>query len=175
MLHEIAAYLRYFDSVQRRTLRDVRALPPGAAAWRPTAGEGEGAWGIGRLIGHMADARRYFASAYRDEGWIYPEPTLDENDQSAWVPYLEASAAEFQQRLAGTPDAWLSRKIALIDTPGSASGWRLLMMMIEHEVHHRSQIDTYAGLQGWPVPQIFDRSYESVAALQAHERARRSR
>jgi hypothetical protein len=25
------------------------------------------------------------------------------------------------------------------------------MMMIEHEVHHRSQIDAYAGLNGWPV------------------------
>jgi uncharacterized damage-inducible protein DinB len=46
------------------------------------------------------------------------------------------------------------------------------MMMIEHEVHHRSQIDTYAGLAGWPVPDIFNRSAESIDALQAQERAR---
>jgi len=75
--------------------------------------------------------------------------------------------------LKDTPDAWLSRRIELIDTPGrSLSGWRLLMMMLEHEVHRRSQIDTYAGLQGWPVPDIFGRSAESINALQDAQRAK---
>ena len=52
------------------------------------------------------------------------------------------------------------------------SGWRILMMMTEHEVHHRSQIDAYAGLQGWPVPDIFDRSAESVAARESEQRTK---
>jgi len=39
-------------------------------------------------------------------------------------------------------------------------------------VHHRSQIDTYAGLQGWPVPDIFGRSAESINALQDAQRAK---
>jgi uncharacterized damage-inducible protein DinB len=64
----------------------------------------------------------------------------------------------------------------MIDTPGATlSGWRLLMMMLEHEVHHRSQIDTYAGLEGWPVPDIFGRSAESIDALQESERTRHGR
>jgi len=50
----------------------------------------------------------------------------------------------------------------MLDTDGVLSGWRLLMMMVEHEIHHRSQIDTYAGLQGWPVPDIYGRSAEQV-------------
>jgi uncharacterized damage-inducible protein DinB len=54
----------------------------------------------------------------------------------------------------------------MIDTPGSLSGWRILMMMLGHKVHHRSQIDTYAGLEGWPVPDIFERSAEAISALQ---------
>jgi uncharacterized damage-inducible protein DinB len=54
------------------------------------------------------------------------------------------------------------------------AGWRLLMMMIEHEVHHRSQLDTYAGLNGWHPPQIFGRRWEQVVELQAQERARES-
>jgi uncharacterized damage-inducible protein DinB len=75
--------------------------------------------------------------------------------------------------VANTPADWLTRRVEMIDTPGATlSGWRLLMMMVEHEVHHRSQIDTYAGLQGWPVPQIFDRSAESIEALQPEQRAR---
>ena len=32
------------------------------------------------------------------------------------------------------------------------SGWRILIMLFEQEVHHRSQIDTYAGRAGWDVP-----------------------
>jgi hypothetical protein len=46
------------------------------------------------------------------------------------------------------------------------------MMNVEHEVHHRSQIDSYAGLEGWPVPDIFGRSWESIAALQPDQRAK---
>ena len=65
------------------------------------------------------------------------------------------------------------RRVETIDTPGATlSGWRLLMMMLEHGVHHRSQIDTYAGLQGWPVPDIFGRSAESIAAREPEQRAR---
>jgi uncharacterized damage-inducible protein DinB len=63
----------------------------------------------------------------------------------------------------------------MIDTPGTLHGWRLLMMMLEHEVHHRSQIDTYAGLQGWSVPHIFERSAETIASLQPAQRARHQR
>ena len=49
------------------------------------------------------------------------------------------------------------------------------MLMIEHEVHHRSQIDAYAGLEGWPVPDIFNRSAESIDALQSAQRTRHRR
>jgi hypothetical protein len=35
-----------------------------------------------------------------------------------------------------------------------------------------SQIDAYAGLQGWPVPDIFGRSAEAVAARDVEQRAK---
>jgi|SRR5215467_13778806 len=173
MITDIASYLRYFDSLQRRTERDVAALPAAAATWRPRASEGEAAWSIGEIVGHIGSGRLYFASAYRGEGWIWPEPESDPGDQSTWLPWLRASANRYAALLRDTPKEWLTRRIEMIDTPGRAlSGWRLLMMMLEHEVHHRSQIDSYAGLEGWPVPDIFGRSYESIDALQAHERLR---
>src|SRR3989337_3580805 len=65
-------------------------------------------------------------------------------------------------RSEGTPDDWLTRKVPLIDSEGTISGWRILMMMVEHDIHHRSQIDTYAGLHGWEPPHIYDRSAEQV-------------
>jgi hypothetical protein len=36
------------------------------------------------------------------------------------------------------------------------------MMMAEHDIHHRSQIDAYAGVMSWPVQQIFGRRAEDV-------------
>jgi uncharacterized damage-inducible protein DinB len=173
MITDMASYLRFFDSVRRRTERDVAALPPEAAAWRPPAIDGEAGWDIGRIVRHICGSREYFASAYRGEGWIaqlVPEP--DGGERESWVPLLRASAETYMAALRDTPDEWLRRKVEMIDTAGALSGWRILMMMIEHEVHHRSQIDSYAGLQGWPVPDIFGRSAESIGDLQATQRAR---
>ena len=48
------------------------------------------------------------------------------------------------------------------------------MMMVEHDIHHRSQIDTYAGINGWPVPDIYGRSAETIGSLQESERAKHS-
>jgi uncharacterized damage-inducible protein DinB len=176
MITDIASYLRFFDSVRRRTERDVAALPPAAARWRPPAGaSGEAGWSIGEIVGHIGGTRLYFASAYRGDGWIMDAPEVDPTDQRTWLPWLRSSAERFVERLRDTPNEWLDRRIEMIDTPGALSGWRLLMMMLEHEVHHRSQIDSYAGLEGWPVPHIFERSAETIAALQPAERARHRR
>jgi uncharacterized damage-inducible protein DinB len=178
MITDVASYLKFFDGVRRRTERDVAALPPQAAAWRPPAAAGEGEWTIGQIVAHLCGSRLYFASAYRGEGWLWA-PTKDEmdpDDTRTWLPWLRRSAERFAAQLADTPAAWLTRRVEMIDTPGATlSGWRILMMMIEHEVHHRSQIDTYAGLEGWPVPHIFNRSSEAIEALQAEQQARHRR
>ncbi|PYM16457.1 MAG: hypothetical protein DMD81_12445 [Candidatus Rokuibacteriota bacterium] len=173
MITDISSYLKYFDSVRRRTERDVAALPPEAAAWRPPAGaDGESGWSIGQIVGHIGSSRLYFASAYRGEGWIGIPATYQHGDRDAWLGWLGETADRFVELLKDTPPAWLTRRIEMIDTPGSTlSGWRILMMMLEHEVHHRSQIDSYAGLQGWPVPDIFGRSTEAVAARETEQRA----
>ena len=176
MITDMGAYLKFFDTVRRRTARDVAALPPAAAAWRPPASDGEAGWSIGQIVVHIGGTRLYFASAYRGEGWLWAKEEMDPDDQRTWLPWLDASAARFVALLQDTPGAWLTRGIEMIDTPGrTLSGWRLLMMMLEHEVHHRSQIDTYAGLQGWPVPDIFGRSAESIDALQDAERGKHAR
>jgi uncharacterized damage-inducible protein DinB len=91
MIRTIAAFLDYFDAVNRRAVRDIGALLADADGWRPAGGEGEGAWSINQLVGHMAGARLYFASAYRGEGWISPVPP-DVSTRDRWVSALEESA-----------------------------------------------------------------------------------
>lgn len=174
MIRSMADFLRYFEAVHRRALRDVGALPPAADGWTPPHGEGENAWGINTLVGHMAGARLYFASAYRGEGWISPQPP-DVSRRELWLPALESSWRDLRAALEGTPDAWLERKVAMIDSDGAMSGWRVLMLMTEHDIHHRSQIDTYAGLNRWPVPDIYGRSAETILTLQPEQRAKRER
>ncbi len=175
MFVSIDAFLTYFDAVNRRALRDIGALPPEADGWTPEASEGEYAWSINTLIGHMAGSRLYFASAFRGEGWINPEPP-DVSSPDKWLPALEQSYDDFVAAVGEAPPDWMSRKVDMIDTPGGQlAGWRLLMMMMEHDIHHRSQIDTYAGLNGWPVPDIFGRSAEAIGELQAEQRAKHSR
>lgn len=174
MFRSIEAFLTYFDAVHRRAVRDVGMLPPEADGWRPPSGSGEGAWSVNQIVGHMAASRLYFVSAYRGEGWIAPSPP-DVSSRDRWVPALEESARDVHRLLEGTPDTWLDRKIPMIDTEGALSGWRILAMLVEHDIHHRSQLDTYAGLNGWPVPDIFGRSAERIAALQAEQRRKRGR
>lgn len=171
MFTTIDAFLRYFEGANKRAMRDIAALPPEADAWTPATGEGEKAWSINKLIGHMAGSRLYFASAYLDRGWISPPPP-DVSSRDRWVPALEQSFAEFSRLVSGTPNECLERRIAMIDSEGTLAGWRILMMMLEHDIHHRSQIDTYAGLNGWDVPQIYNRKAEEIGQLQAGQRAK---
>ena len=178
MISTIAGFLTYFDAVNRRAMRDIAALPAEADGWAPSAldgahaAEGENAWSINVLIGHMAGSRLYFASAYRGAGWISPLPP-DVSRRELWVTALDESSRQFHAALEGTPDEWLRRKVAMIDTDAALSGWRVLMMMAEHDIHHRSQIDTYAGINGWDVPDIYGRSAETIVSLQDSERANR--
>ncbi len=79
-----------------------------------------------------------------------------------------------REALAGAPDSHLDRRIQMIDSSGTLSGARILMMMMEHDIHHRSQIDTYAGINGWDVPDIYNRSAETIGSLQAEQRAKHS-
>ena len=171
MFTSIETFLRYFDGVNKRAMRDVAALPAAADGWTPATGAGERAWSINKLIGHMAGSRLYFASAYSGNGWISPPPP-DVSTAAHWLPALSASANEFRERLAATPGDWLERRIDMIDSEATLPGWRLLLMMMEHDIHHRSQIDTYAGLNGWDVPQIYNRTAETIGTLQDGQRVK---
>lgn len=171
MLTSVDGFLKYFAGVNRRAMRDIAALPPEADGWTPGTGEGEKAWSINKVVGHICGSRLYFASAYLDEGWVSPPPP-DVSEREQWLPALQESFERFSACLSGTPDAWLERRIEMIDSSGTLAGARLLLMMMEHDIHHRSQIDTYAGLNGWDVPQIYNRTAEHIGTLQEEQRAK---
>lgn len=163
MITDIAAFLKFFDGVNRRAVRDIGSLPAEAETWKPPAGQGERGWDVGTLVAHMAASRLYFASAYRGDGWIarrWQQPTWN---RTQWVAALDQSCEQFADQVSATPQMFLTRRVDAPDIERMTfSGWRVLMMMVEHDIHHRSQIDTYAGIMGWPVQQIFGRMAEDV-------------
>ncbi|MGH2725504.1 MAG: DinB family protein, partial [Actinomycetota bacterium] len=97
-------------------------------------------------------------------GWVWDTWPDELGTRETWARALEASMEDTHARLGGNSER-LNAKVEQIDNPGrTVSGWRVLMMMAEHEIAHRAQIGAYAGLNGWPVAQIFDRTNEWVRA-----------
>lgn len=166
MITSVGAFLDWYDGVNRRTVRDVALLPAEAETWKPPVPEdGETGWGFPKIVAHIAEARGYFASALLGRGWVWDAWPDDLSARGTWVPALDQSAAEFRAALQDAPDELLTRRLQLIADPDrTMSGWRALTMLAEHEIHHRAQISAYAGLQGWPVAQTFDRTNEWVVA-----------
>ncbi|MGH2710866.1 MAG: DinB family protein [Actinomycetota bacterium] len=166
MISDVPAFLRYFEGVHARTVRDVSALPEEAESWRPPPSkDAEASWGVPEIVRHIAEARRFFTSAFLGNGWVWDDWPDTLPRKASWVPALDASRDELVGTLADAGDEQLHARVDPIAKEGrSLSGWRLLMMMVEHEVHHRSQLQTYAGLNSWPVNQIFGRTNEWVVA-----------
>jgi uncharacterized damage-inducible protein DinB len=157
----IEDFLRHYRGLNRRAVRDVGGLGVDAERWSPPTGDGENAWGIGQIVSHMATSRVFFAGAYAEGRWHAEEWPGPVETSEQWVAALDGSAEQVRRLLAGTPDEWLQRPVTMLDgrpTPG----WRLLMLMVEHDVHHRSQVQTYAGLYGWGVQHIFGTSAEDA-------------
>ena len=161
MIVSVDGFLAHFRGLNRRAVRDFGGLGQQAESWRPEAGEGEDAWDVGQVVAHMAMSRLFFAEAYTERRWRadpWPDPT---RTRAEWVAALDGSAERLQAMLEGTPDEWLVRPVEMLDGR-PVEGWRLLLLMVEHEVSHRAQVQAYAGLFGWGTQHIYGRSAEDA-------------
>lgn len=174
MIADVGSFLEWFRGVHRRTVRDVSLLPQEAETWIPSAPtEGDAVWGIPKLVAHIAEARLHFASVFLGRGWVWDDwPELLTGPES-WVAALEDSMASLERSVSEAPADRLTAKVEMIGDSGhTMSAWRALVMMAEHEIAHRAQIGAYAGLNGWPVAQIFDRTNEWVVGRREEQRRR---
>lgn len=162
MIQDVTAFTNYFDGIRRRTLTFVRAVPADRVGWSPQEGE----LTCGEIVRHLAAAEIMFVTAVVEGRWHYPghEGTSD-LDQA--VAHLEATHAQQMKRLRVIRDEELFRSRPTLDGP-PAKAWRLLMAMVEHEVHHRSQLAVYLTLMGIEPPQIYGLGFEDIEALTAN-------
>jgi uncharacterized damage-inducible protein DinB len=159
MIQSVAEFIRYFDGVRRRTWTVVDRLTPELTAWRPRPGEFTG----GAIVRHLAGAERFFVARVVDDRWtddLEPGPELD---LPATRALLERVHGEEMARLGTVPDARLTESIT--DLEGQRMRlWRFLMAMVEHEVHHRSQLDCWLAAAGAEPPQLYGYRMEDVTA-----------
>jgi uncharacterized damage-inducible protein DinB len=165
MITSARDFADYFDGVRRRTTGFFRVIPADRVDWAPKAGE----YTCGDIVRHVAATERMFVGAVVDGRWSYPghERALAPSLEAALAD-LEAAHAECRVRLRGLDDAALATTRPPLE-PGAAPvrAWRLLLAMVEHEVHHRSQLASYLTWMGLDAPDIFGLGVEDVERLTA--------
>lgn len=159
MLRDLASYLAYLDRIRERTLGVVDRIPPEHFDWAPRPGE----YTVGDLVRHFAAVEQMDVTVALGAGWHYAG-----HSAADWGTTLaEARAhlvrvhAESVTRLRAAGDAMLSAK--RLDLEGNpVSAWRILMALVEHEIHHRSQFAMYLMLLNTPPPQLFGTHVEAL-------------
>ena len=165
MIQNVESFVKYFDGIRRRTLTFVRAIPADRIDWSPQAGE----FTLGDLVRHIAAIEQITVYAVVHDRWkAYPgHGSSLAVDLEQVIAYLEATHAEAVGLLQTLPDGELQQpRTSLAKRPLKA--WRLLMSIVEHEVHHRSQIASYLETLGQIPPQIFGLGVDDVASISAN-------
>ena len=159
MLTSIGEFVRYFEGVRRRTWAAVDRVTSEILEWRPWSE----ALSSGQIIRHLAGAERFFVTKVVEDRWtdaLDPGPSLD---LAATRALLAAAHREEIARLAAVSDRRLRVRVKDL-AGGDVSVWRLLMAMAEHEIHHRSQLNSRLSAAGIGAPQLFGYRMEEVIA-----------
>ncbi|MCP4358068.1 MAG: DinB family protein, partial [Chloroflexi bacterium] len=135
MIQGVDTFIEYFGGIRRRTLKFIRAIPNNQIDWSPNDSE----LTCGDIARHLAATEKMFVNAAVKGQWEYAGHDQDmANTLDEAIIHLEAchSVAMTTLRTLSDTELYQSRP-TLNSRPVKA--WRLLMAMVEHEVHHRSQ------------------------------------
>ena len=170
MIASVPAFTEYWDGVRRRTVGFFRMIPSDMIDWAPRAGE----YTCGDIVRHVATSESMFTGVVAAAVWRYDGHgrTLGASLEQG-LALLEARHAAALRVLANAGDAALAAARPPLEPGGRPiRGWRVLMAMCEHEVHHRSQLASYLTLMGVDAPDIFGLGVEDVVRLTAAEAGR---
>ncbi len=161
MLHSVNGFIDYFDGIRRRTLHFIDAIPADRMDWSPSDGE----FTFGDLVRHLAATEDMFIGAVANGKWKYSGHKTEEKQvRDVAITLLKSTHQEAMKRLGTLSDSVLNEGRPSLRGP-EVKTWRLLMAMVEHEVHHRSQIAMYLTLIKIKPPHIYGLGVEDVIAL----------
>ena len=170
MIGSVREFTEYFDGVRRRTVGFFRTIPPELIDWAPKAGE----YTCGDIIRHVATSESMFTGVVAEGVWRYDghDRALGATLEQA-LALLDGRHAAACRALAKTDDTALAQtRPSLEPDARPIRGWRVLMAMCEHEVHHRSQLASYLTQMGVDAPDVFGLGVEDVTRLTAGEAGR---
>ena len=127
--------------------------------WRPR----EGAFSPGDLVRHIAVTNRStFAENILGKPSRYATHGVELADGlDAVLEFAERLHLETAALLAGlSEDQWNSKVQTADGAP--ITRWKLLRLMLEHEVHHRGELYAYLGLLGVTVPPLYGLTSEEL-------------
>ena len=163
MIQTAADFIKHFESIRRRTLNYIRVVPLDRLDWSPKEGE----FTCADIIRHIIMAEKMFVRVVADGSWKYEGHDADEKQSlDELIAMLEAVHVESMDTLKQLSDRDLNEPRTGPRGEGQPiKAWRWLMVMAEHEVHHRSQLAVYLSLMGVQPPHIFGLGVEDLIAL----------
>lgn len=150
---DLAAYVA---RVHGRTREAVERLRNDVVGWRPRDSE----FTAGELVRHIAGTRRMNLVRLSGVPHTYAGHDVASGTSVAdLLAEVDASAGEVAARLAEV-DLMLPVTIAPM---GSGFGWQIVLGgLIEHEVHHRSQLCEYLSGMGIEPPALYGLHVEDL-------------
>ena len=143
--------VEWWGRVYDRTLEVAASVPPNKLDWQPAASE----YSCGDIIRHLASAELMNVARLRTGRLSYPghnEATFGRTKAEAIV-YLEQSHAQAVQMLHDEGEMALEKLVPT--NQGLIAGWRAMVGMLEHEIHHRSQLCSYLSQMGLKPPPLY--------------------
>lgn len=159
VVNDAGAFVGYWRGVRVRTRRLLPLVPDDRIEWSP----GSERWTFGDQFRHLAAIER----------WMYAENVLGRpsrypghgrelaQGRSAIADYLDRMHEEACEIFGSlSPEQLAASSVTPADVAITTAKW--LRAMVEHEAHHRGQIQLMLGLLGVTTPQLFGLTEEEV-------------
>ncbi len=160
----VESFLPYLKNVRERTMRVARTIPPDKLEWAYAPGK----FTLGDLLRHIAAVERdLWAEIVQARPPRYRGCGRDLADGYhnvlAFMERLHAESLAIFSRL--TPED-LKKTVA---TPAGSpiTAWKVLRLLVEHEIHHRGEIYVYLGMLGVKTPPLYGMTAEQVIEASA--------
>ena len=158
---DLKIFLDYLESVRKRTLNVVRAIPADKFDWTYR----EGKFTLADLVRHIAAIERYM---YAENAQLKPSrypgcgKELADGPQNVleFFDRMHRESMEIFGRL--TPEDLARKCVTPAGTPITVRKW--LRAMVEHEIHHRGELYVYLNLLGITAPPMYGLTSEQVKA-----------
>jgi uncharacterized damage-inducible protein DinB len=161
MITDIEEFIKSFHGQRRRTQWVVDAVPLEKAHWRPWPGEPSPA----EIICRIAAGHLMYANAIAHDIWEADEYELATSTWDEALLYFQRKTEEALDQLRPLPNSVLKEKRSRPDENIPTATWRFLLAMLEHEIHHRSQLNTYLMLMNVRQPNLGGVTIEVVRAI----------